>query len=86
VRVLKLTEGGLHVYPDKQIREHIDKMLRNGVTLSSEISRIIERDNGIEIPPHFISEYNYRKRHNLEIREDFFDFEKRKPEVAKNLS
>jgi hypothetical protein len=71
--------------PEKRVCGLIDGILRNGVTNSSEISRIIERDNGIEIPPHFISEYNYRKRHNLEIREDFFDFGKEKPEGRKNI-
>jgi hypothetical protein len=71
---------------EKQVCDRIDEIWRNGVTLSSEISRSIEREHGIEIPPHFIAEYNYRKRHNLEIREDFFDFGKEKSEGAKNLS
>jgi hypothetical protein len=53
------------------------------VTLSSEISRRIKQTHGIEVPPHFIAEYKYRKRHNEEIREDFFDFEKGKPEGTK---
>jgi hypothetical protein len=61
-------------------------MLRNGITSSAEMSRILERAHSIEVPPHFIAEYKYRKRHNLEIREDFFDFGKEKPERPKNLS
>jgi hypothetical protein len=74
------------MYPDERIRELIDESLRKGITRSTELSDILERDNGIEIPPHFIAEYKYRKRHNLEIREDFFDFGKEKPERPKNLS
>jgi hypothetical protein len=74
------------MYPDEDICKLIDESLRKGIMRSTELSDIIERDHGIEIPPHFISEYNYRKRHNLEIREDFFDFKKEKPEGAKNLS
>lgn len=70
---------------EKRVCELIDEIRRNGVTLSSEISRILERDHGIEIPPHFISEYNYRKRQNLEIRDDFFDFVKEKPEGTKSF-
>jgi hypothetical protein len=71
---------------EKRICDLINETLRNGVTSSTEISRIIERDNGIEIPPHFIAEYKYRKCHNEEIREDFFEFEKEKPEWTKNVS
>jgi hypothetical protein len=67
------------MYPDERICTLIDEILRSGITSSSEISRIIERDNGIEVPPHFIAEYKYRKRHNEVIREDFFDFDKEKP-------
>jgi hypothetical protein len=69
--------------PEKRVFGLIDEILRKGVTGSSEISRIIERNNGIEIPPHFIAEYNYRKRRNEEMREGFFDFEKEKPEGTK---
>jgi hypothetical protein len=58
-------------------------MLSGGVMSSSEISEILEQDNGIGVPPHFIAEYKYRKRFNLGIREDFFDFEKEKPEGTK---
>ncbi|MDR2782392.1 MAG: hypothetical protein LBB48_00865 [Treponema sp.] len=53
------------------------------MTSSSEISRVIKRDNGFEIPPHIIAEYKYRKQRNEEIREDFFDFKKEKPEGTK---
>jgi hypothetical protein len=71
------------MYLDEQARELIDEMLRNGVTSSSKISRVIERDNGIEVPPHTIAEYKYRKRRNQEIMEDFSDFDKGKPEGTK---
>jgi methyl coenzyme M reductase alpha subunit len=58
----ELTGGGLFMYPDERTREFIDEIRRNGVTGSSEISRIIERDNGIEVPPHIIAEYKYREQ------------------------
>jgi hypothetical protein len=72
--------------PEKQVCGLIDETLRSGVTSSGKISEIIERKNGIEVPPHFIAEYKYRKRHNEEMREDFFNFGKEKPEGTKNLS
>jgi hypothetical protein len=75
---------GTSLIPEKQICDLVDEIQRNGVTLSSEISRILESVHGIEVPPHFIAEYKYRKRHNQEIREYFFDFMKEKPEEAKN--
>jgi hypothetical protein len=31
----------------------------NGVTLSKEQSKILERDHGVKIAPHFIAEYKY---------------------------
>jgi hypothetical protein len=69
----------------KRICELIDEMLNSGVTSSSAISEILERDNGIGVPPYFIAEYKYRKRFNLGIRGDFFDFEKEKQEGAKTV-
>jgi hypothetical protein len=48
--------------PEKRVCDLIDKIRKNGVTSSTEISRIIERDNGIEVPPHTIAEYKYRER------------------------
>jgi hypothetical protein len=72
--------------PEKQVCELIDAIWKSGVKSSSEISRVIERNNGIEILPHFIAEYKYRKRHNEEIREDFFDFEKEKLEQTETVS
>lgn len=65
--------------PEKRVCDLIDEIRGNDVTLSGEISRRIKRTHGIEVPPRFIAEYNYHKRHNQEIREDFFDFEKEKP-------
>jgi hypothetical protein len=50
------------VYPDERICKLIDEIWRNGVTRSSEISRVIARDNGIEVSPHIIAEYQYRER------------------------
>jgi hypothetical protein len=50
------------VYPDERICKLIDEIWRNGVTRSSEISRAIERDNNIKVPPHTIAEYIYRER------------------------
>jgi len=38
------------------------KMERNGVTLSRVQSKILERDYGVKIPPHFITEYKYYVR------------------------
>jgi hypothetical protein len=73
------------MHPDKEICKIIDELLRKGVKRITELSDILERDHGIEIPPHFISEYNYRKRQNLEIRDDFFDFVKEKPEGTKSF-
>jgi hypothetical protein len=60
-------------------------LLQKGITRSTELSDILERDHGIRVEPHFVSEYNYRKRHNLEIREGFFGLEKGKPEGAKTV-
>jgi hypothetical protein len=48
--------------PEKRVCDLINEIWKNGVTRSSEISRIIERDNDIEVPPHIIAEYKYRER------------------------
>lgn len=44
---------------DKRTREFIDEMLRKGTTRSAELSDILERDHGVRLEPHFISEYKY---------------------------
>jgi hypothetical protein len=41
----------------------IREMERNGIRSLSRQSEILKRDHGVEIPPHFIAEYKYRKRH-----------------------
>jgi hypothetical protein len=41
----------------------IREMERSGIRSSNRQSKILKRDHGIEIPPHFITEYKYRKRH-----------------------
>jgi DNA invertase Pin-like site-specific DNA recombinase len=46
-----------------EIAAIIGEMERNGIRSSSRQSKILKRDHGIEIPPHFITEYKYRKRH-----------------------
>jgi hypothetical protein len=69
--------------PEKRVCDIIDEIRRNGVKLSAEISRIIEQAHGIEVPPHIIAEYKYRKLHNQEIQEDFFGFEKGKQKGTK---
>jgi hypothetical protein len=40
----------------------ISEMERDGIKFSSEQSDILKRDHGVDIPPHFIAEYRYRKR------------------------
>jgi hypothetical protein len=47
------------VYPDERTRGLIDEMLRKGITRSTELSEILERDHGIMLEPHFISEYKF---------------------------
>ena len=44
---------------DEQICKLIDEMLRKGTTRSTELSDMLERDHGIRLEPHFISEYKY---------------------------
>jgi hypothetical protein len=44
---------------DERTRELIDEMLRKGTTRSTELSDILERDHGIRLKPHFITEYKY---------------------------
>jgi hypothetical protein len=57
--ILKLTKGGLYVYPDERTCKLIDELLRKGTTRTTELSDILERDHGIRVEPHFISEYKF---------------------------
>jgi hypothetical protein len=47
------------MYLDERTREFIDEMLQKGTTRTTELSDILERDHGIKLEPHFISEYKY---------------------------
>jgi hypothetical protein len=47
------------MYPDEQTCKLIDEMLLKGITRTTELSNILERDYGIRIEPHFISEYKF---------------------------
>ena len=44
----------------------IRELGRNGIKSSDEQSDILKRDHGIDIPSHFIAEYKYRKKLELE--------------------
>jgi hypothetical protein len=41
----------------------IRKLERDGIKSSGPQSDILKREYGIDIPPHFIAEYKYRKSH-----------------------
>jgi hypothetical protein len=58
---MKRKEGGLNMYPDERTCKLIDELLRKGIARSTELSDILERDHGIEVPPHFISEYKFKE-------------------------
>jgi hypothetical protein len=45
-----------------EVCARIGEMERDGIKLSSQQSDILKREYGIDIPPHFIAEYKYRKR------------------------
>jgi hypothetical protein len=47
------------MYPDERTRELLDEMLRKGITRTTELSDILERDHDIRFEPHFISEYKF---------------------------
>ena len=51
-----------------EICELIDKALRDEETTSKELSELIARERGIEISPHFISEYKFHKREDDFLR------------------
>jgi hypothetical protein len=63
---------------EENLAKLINKMIDDGITLSTRQSDALERDYGMKILPHFLTEFKYQRRHNREIREDFFDFEKEK--------
>ena len=47
---------------EKQIIEIIKEMIRNGIMSTVEMSKILEREHGLKIAPHLISEYLFRER------------------------
>ena len=47
---------------DKQSIEIIEEMIRKGIMSTVEMSEILEKDHGIKISPHLISEYLFRAR------------------------
>ena len=47
---------------DKKIIEIIKETIRNGIMSTVKMSEILERDHGLKIAPHFISEYLIRER------------------------
>jgi hypothetical protein len=49
------------MYPDERTCELIDQLMRKGTTRTTELSDILERDYGVRIEPHFISEYKHKE-------------------------
>ena len=47
---------------DKQSIEIIEEMIHKGIMSTVEMSEILEREHGIKIAPHLISEYLFRVR------------------------
>jgi hypothetical protein len=47
------------MYTDERICKIIDELLRKGITRTTELSDILERDHGIRLEPHIISEYKF---------------------------
>ena len=47
---------------NKQIIKIINEMIRNGIMSTVKMSEFLERDHGLKIAPHFISEYLIRER------------------------
>jgi hypothetical protein len=45
-----------------EVIERIREMERGGIKLSNRQTEILKREHGVDIPPHFIAEYKYRKR------------------------
>jgi hypothetical protein len=50
---------------DEKTCELIEEMTRRGKTQSLELVEALERDYGIRILPHIITEYNYHKRRGI---------------------
>ena len=46
----------------KQSIKIIEKMISKGIMSTVEMSEILEKDHGIKIAPHLISEYLFRAR------------------------
>jgi arginase len=55
-------QRGIEELITDEIAAIIREMGRNGITKRTAQSKILERDHGVKIAPHFISEYFYRER------------------------
>jgi hypothetical protein len=58
--------GEYYKYKEKfspEICGHIREMERSGIRSRNRQSEILKQEYGVEIPPHIIGEYKYRKRH-----------------------
>jgi hypothetical protein len=44
---------------DERTCKLIDEILQKGITRSTVLSDMLERDHSIKLEPHFISEYKY---------------------------
>jgi hypothetical protein len=56
---------------NEKLLEIIHKLNRDGITKSTEQSEIIEKEYGVEIAPHIVSELKYRdkiKRYGLKSK------------------
>jgi hypothetical protein len=49
------------MYPDKRACEIIDQLPRYGITRNLELSDILKREHGLDVEPHFISEYKFKE-------------------------
>ena len=47
---------------DKQFIEIIKEMTRKGIMSTVQMSEILEREHGLKVAPHLISEYLFRER------------------------
>jgi hypothetical protein len=47
---------------DKKLLEIIHKLIRGGITKTDEQTEIINKEYGIEVPPHIVTELKYRDR------------------------
>jgi hypothetical protein len=47
---------------EEKLLDIIHKLIRDGITKSTEQSKIIEKEYGVEIAPHIVAELKYRDR------------------------